>query len=65
MISPDDLVTDYMGLPLRRVELVTLLDRIHRQMSLPAGEVAEYANRVIKDRHPSFEGQVSFTPEDF
>lgn len=65
MISPDDLVTDYMGLPLRRKELVALQDRINHQMALPAAEVAEYANATIKDRHPQFVGQVVFVPEDF
>jgi len=63
--EPENLLVDYMGLPLRRADVLLILEKAERHLNTPPRELAEYANKVIKNKHSAMLGKIEFTAEDY
>jgi hypothetical protein len=63
--GPDDILTDYMGLPLSRQAARDLRDQANRYLKKSPTKIAEYANRVMAEKHPTQADKIFYTAEDF
>lgn len=64
-INPEDIVTDYGGLPLRKDDVRALRDQCNRHLRMAPWKLAEFGNHVIAHKHPLMADQFSFRREDF
>lgn len=64
-INPDDIVTDYGGLPLKRADVLALRDQCNRHLRMAPWKLAEFGNYVIAKQYPGMAKQITYHREDF
>lgn len=63
--EPEDMLVDYMGLPLNRGQVLAILEKAKKHLKKSPRKIAEYSNEVIRERHPHMARQIHFEAEDF
>lgn len=63
--EPDDILVDYMGLPLKREQVLAIMEKAKKHLKKSPRKIAEYGNEVIRTRHPYMAKQVHFEAGDF
>lgn len=51
--GPEDILTDYMGLPLTKVQVRALLIKAQKHLEKDPEELAAYGNSVLKKKYPA------------
>lgn len=55
-------LTDYMGMPLSRSDVLQLRHQIKRHLRKSAADLAAVAMEVARDKYPNMVDQISFAP---